>query len=171
MTIIRLEQPSDVDAIRELVRQAFTGHPISRGAEPSIIDALRADGALEVSMVAEVEGAPVAHIAYSAAAIGDAGAGWFLVGPVAVRPDLQGRGIGRGLIEASLEIVRSRGALGCVLVGDPAFYRRFGFSRVAGVEWPGVPGEYVLTLLFGAEEPSGEIGFHPAFLISGPPQD
>lgn len=170
MTTIRFEQPGDIAAIHELVRQAFTGHPISQGAEPFIVDALRADGALELSQVADVDGEPVGHIAYSAATIGAAETGWFLVGPVAVRPDLQGRGIGRELIEASLEIMQSRDADGCVLVGDPDFYHRFGFRRVAGVEWPGVPGEYVLTLAFGHEEPVGEIGFHPAFLLPGPAQ-
>ena len=87
-----------------------------------------------------------------------------------MRPDRQGRGIGSELIEASLAIMRGRGALGCVLVGDPGFYRRFGFLRTAGVDWPGVPGEYVLTLPFGADAPSGEIGFHPAFLTPGPAQ-
>jgi putative acetyltransferase len=170
VTTIRLEQPEDAAAIHELVRLAFTGHPISQGAEPFIIDALRADGALELSLVADVDGEPVGHIAYSAAAVGAAETGWFLVGPVAVRPDHQGQGIGRELIEAGLDIMRGRGALGCVLVGDPDFYRRFGFRRVTGVEWPGVPGEYVLTLPFGEAEPAGDIGFHPAFLVPGPQQ-
>ena len=82
MTIIRIEQSADVGAIHELVRQAFTGHPISQGAEPLIIEALRADGALALSLVAEVDGALVAHIAYSAASIGDrlgAGSSWVLL--------------------------------------------------------------------------------------------
>ena len=80
-------------------------------------------------------------------------------------PEYQGQGIGRALIEASLDILRSRDARGCVLVGDPAFYRRFGFRRCSGVTWPGVPDEYVLSLPFSTEEPVGEIAYHPAFLI------
>jgi putative acetyltransferase len=160
---IRLEQPADVDAIRELVRLAFTGHPYSSGTEPLIIDALRADGALELSLVAEVDGTVLAHIAFSAAAIGDSLSGWFVVGPVAVHPDHQGRGIGRTLIEAGLHVMRSRNARGCVLVGDPAFYHRFGFGQYPQVTWPGVPDEYVLCLPFGEEEPAGEIVYNPAF--------
>lgn len=164
MTKIRQEQSADIDAIRELVRLAFTGHPYSSGTEPLIIDALRADGALELSLVAGVDSEVVAHIAFSAAGIGDLSSGWFVVGPVAVRPDCQGRGIGRTLIEAGLDVMRSRNACGCVLVGDPDFYRRFGFRPCPRVTWPGVPEEYVLCLPFGEEEPAGEIAHHPAFL-------
>jgi putative acetyltransferase len=163
---IRPEQPGDVEAIREVVRLAFTGHPVSSGTESLIVDALRADGALELSLVCEVDRTVVAHIAFSAAAIGDSSSGWFLVGPVAVRPDHQGTGIGRTLIEASLDTMRTRGARGCVLVGDPALYSRFGFRRCSGVTWPGVPDEYVLCLPMSGEDPAGEIAFHPAFLVT-----
>jgi putative acetyltransferase len=162
--MIRPEQPADVDAIRELVRLAFAGHPYSSGTEPLIIDALRADGALELSLVAEADAELVAHIAFSKAEIGDSPSGWFVVGPVAVHPHYQRRGIGRTLIEASLEIMRSRSARGCVLVGDPDFYRRFGFRPYPRITWPGVPDEYVLCLPFDEEEPAGEITCHPAFL-------
>jgi putative acetyltransferase len=162
---MRTEQPADVEAIRELVGLAFTGHPHSSGTEPLIIDALRADGALGLSLVAEVDGAVVGHIAFSPAGIGDSAPGWFLAGPVAVYPDHQGRGIGRALIEAGLDIMRSRDACGCVLVGDPALYGRFGFERCPRVTWSGVPDEYVLFLPFDdAKEPAGEIAYHPAFL-------
>ncbi len=165
MLKIRTEQPADIGAIRELVRLAFTGHPVSSGTEPLIIDALREDGALALSLVAVVDGAVAGHIAYSAAGVGDASSGWFLVGPLAVLPEHQGKGIGRALIEASLDTMRSRDARGCVLVGEPDFYRRFGFEQHMGVTWPHVPDEYVLCLPFGDEEPGGEIAYHPAFLI------
>ncbi len=165
MTEFRPEQPEDLAVIRELVSLAFADEPHSNGTEPLIIDALREDGALDLSLVAEVQGAVVGHIAFSAASVGESSSGWFLVGPVAVLPDYQRRGIGSDLIEASLDILRSRGAVGCVLVGAPDFYHRFGFTSFAGVTWPGVPEEYVLCLPFGERKPEGEIGFHPAFLI------
>jgi putative acetyltransferase len=167
MVTVRPEQSADIDAIRELVRLAFADHPVSNGTEPLVIDALRDDGALELSLVVEVDGVVVGHIAFSAAGIGDSASGWFLVGPVAVLPGFQGSGIGRALIEASLDVMRSRDALGCVLVGDPDFYRRFGFRRCSGITWPGVPDEYVLCLPFGREEPEGEIAYHPAFMVGG----
>jgi putative acetyltransferase len=162
---VRPEQSADTGTIREVVRLAFTGHPVSQGTEPAIIDALRADDALALSLVAEVDGEVVGHIAYSAAGVGETASGWFLVGPLAVRPDLQGRGVGRALLEAGDDAMRQRGALGCVLVGDPDFYRRFGFKRCADVTWPHVPDEYVLSLPLGDAEPAGEIAFHPAFAI------
>lgn len=159
----RLEQPADIDAIRELTRAAFAGHPYSQGTEPLIIDALREAGALDLSLVAELDGRVVGHIAFSPAAIGAVAAGWFVVGPFSVLPELQGQGIGRTLLEQSLVIMRERDARGCVLVGDPGFYGRFGFSDCSQATWPGVPAEYLLGLPFGSEQPVGEIAYHPAF--------
>ena len=166
MVGIRLEQPADIDTIRELIRLAFVGHPYGSGTRSLIVDALRGDGALELSVVAEVDGTVVGHIAFSAAGIGDSPSGWFVVGPVAVHPDHQRRGIGRVLIEASVEIMDSRNAQGCVLVGDPGLYERFGFRRCPQVTWPGVPDEYVLCLPMNGDEPAGEITCHPAFLVA-----
>jgi putative acetyltransferase len=67
------------------------------------------------------------------------------------------------LIEAGLKQMRTEGAAGCVLVGDPDYYRRFGFKAVAGLTYEGVPDEYVLALPFGATAPSGAIVYHAAF--------
>lgn len=124
---IRPESPADYDAIRHVNVEAFRIHPYSQQTEHLIVEALRAAGALEISLVAEVDGEVVGHIAFSAARIGDTTEGWFLLGPVAVLSGSQGSGIGNALVEAGLEQLRSRGAAGCVLVGDPAFYQRFGF--------------------------------------------
>ena len=163
--IVRPETDRDVDGIREVNIVAFQGHPFSQQTEHLIVEALRAADALELSLVAESEGEVVGHIAFSAAAIGGSSAGWSLLGPVAVRPARQGEGIGRALVETGLETLRARGSCGCVLVGDPAFYRRFGFGQHAGVVWRGVPDENVLCLLMSGEMPTGEVACDPAFLI------
>jgi len=118
--IVRDETPHDFTAIREINLAAFRDHPFSQQTEHLIVEALRGAGALELSLVAEVDGVVVGHIAFSSARIGDAPSGWFLLGPVAVTPQHQGRGVGRALIEAGLEALRRRGAGGFVLVGDPA---------------------------------------------------
>jgi putative acetyltransferase len=162
--IVRSETDRDVDGIREVNIAAFLGHPYSQQTEHLIVEALRAAGALEVSLVAESGGEVVGHIAFSAAEIGDASMGWFLLGPVAVRPERQGEGIGRALIEAGLDALRARGAAGCVLVGDPALYGRFGFTQCPAVTWPGVPEENVLCLLMSGEMLAGKVVHHPAFL-------
>ena len=161
--IIRSETPRDLDAVRAVHIAAFAHHPFSQQTEHLIVEALRAADALEVSLVAEVDGEVVGHIAFSAASIGGASSGWFLLGPVAVLPDRQGKGIGRALVETGLEALRSRGACGCVLVGDPAFYCRFGFRQEPGVAWEGVPDENVLCLSISGDAPFGAVSCHPAF--------
>jgi len=162
--IVRPETDRDLDAIREVNIVAFQGHPYSQQTEHLIVEALRAAGALELSLVADSGGDVVGHVAFSAAEIGGLSTGWFLLGPVAVRPARQGEGIGRALVETGLDALRSRGASGCVLVGDPAFYGRFGFRQYPGVAWHGVPDENVLCLLMSGEMPTGEVVHHPAFL-------
>ena len=106
--IIRSETPRDLDAIREVNIVAFEHHPFSHQTEHLIVEALRVAEALELSLVAEVDGEVVGHIAFSAASIGDTSEGWFLLGPVAVRPAHQGEGIGRALVESGLAALRSR---------------------------------------------------------------
>jgi putative acetyltransferase len=162
--IVRPETDRDLDGIREVNIVAFRGHPYSQQTEHLIVEVLRAADALELSLVAESGGEVLGHIAFSAAAVGGSSTGWFLLGPVAVQPARQGEGIGRALVETGLDTLRSRGACGCVLVGDPAFYSRFGFRQRAGVAWHGVPDENVLCLLMSGDMPTGEVAHHPAFL-------
>jgi putative acetyltransferase len=163
--IIRSETQHDYDAIREVTMVAFEHHPFSHQTEHLIVEALRVAEALELSLVAEVDGEVVGHIAFSASGIGDTSEGWFLLGPVAVRPEHQREGIGRALVESGLDALRSRGACGCVLVGDAAFYRRFGFQPHPGTVWDGVPDENVLCLPFSGNVPIGQVSFHSAFLV------
>jgi putative acetyltransferase len=163
--IVRTETPQDLAAIREVNIAAFESHPFSHQTEHLIVEGLRAAGALELSLVAEIDGDVVGHIAFSAAGIGGKSAGWFLLGPVAVLPEHQREGIGRALVEGGLDSLRSRGACGCVLVGDPAFYGRFGFRQHPGIEWKGVPDTNVLCLQLSGDVPAGEVSYHPAFLI------
>lgn len=164
--IVRPETSEDVGAIRHVHFAAFAGHPFSQQTEHLIVEALRATGALEVSLVAEIDGSVVGHIAFSQASIGDSTSGWFLLGPVAVLPEYQARGIGRALIEAGLDELRLQGAGGCVLVGDPVFYARFGFGPHPSVTWAGVPDENVLCLRMSGPVPDGEVAYDPAFSVA-----
>lgn len=162
---IHPETASSIDDIREINIAAFRDHPISRQTEHLIVDALRDTGALEVSLVAVVEGRTVGHIAFSKAGAGDSESDWYLLGPVAVLPSMQGQGIGTALVESGLTELRTRNASGCVLVGDPGYYTRFGFSTFPDLSYVGVPHEYVLGLSLTGAEPCGSIVANKAFLI------
>jgi putative acetyltransferase len=162
---IHPETASEIDDIREINVAAFRDHPISRQTEHLIVDALRDDSALEVSLVAVREGRTVGHIAFSKAVVGDSGSDWFLLGPIAVLPDAQGQGIGSALVESGLAELRTRHASGCVLVGDPGYYSRFGFSTFPDLSYVGVPQEYVLGLPFRESSPRGSIVANKAFEI------
>ncbi|MDR3435104.1 N-acetyltransferase [Telmatospirillum sp.] len=161
--IIRDEIPGDVPAIREVIAEAFKSMPYSRQTEVAIYDGLRTAGAMTVALVAEEEGAVVGHIVLSPVTIGGTFGDWLGAGPLAVRPDRQGRGIGCALVATALERARRFGAPGCVLVGDPAFYGRFGFAARAGLVHEGVPDQFVMGVSLGAPVPEGRIRFHPAF--------
>lgn len=162
--VIRDEQEGDAAAIRAVTLAAFQNMPYSQQTEAAIVDALRAAGALAVSLVA-VEGDEVTgHVAFSPIAIDGAPAsGWFGVGPLSVRPDRQRKGIGTALMRAGLERLEKSGGKGCALVGDPAYYRRFGFRTTPSLTYPEVPAEYFQVLELASDAPSGTVAFHPAF--------
>lgn len=162
---IRPETAEDIGDIRDINIAAFRDHPCSQQTEHLMVEALRDAGALEVSLVAEQNRRPVGHIAFSRAVVGDERSGWYLLGPIAVLPELQRHGIGSLLMRAGLDELRVRGALGCVLVGDPRFYGRFGFRGYPGLEYAGVPHEYVLALPLAQTEPCGGITAHEAFEV------
>lgn len=163
---IRQESTADQEAVRRINIEAFKNHPVSRQTEHLIVEELRRAGALEVSLVAEEGGEVLGHIAFSRATVGGKDMGWRLLGPVAVLPEHQRRGLGSALVRAGLDELRKLGAAGCALVGDPAYYTRLGFRQCRGLSWPGVPEQYVLCLPLAEAEPEGELGCHPAFYVS-----
>lgn len=160
---IRPEQPADTEAIRALTTEAFATAPHSSGTEAAIVDALRAAGALTLSLVAVEDGEIVGHVAVSSVTIDGAERGWFGLGPVSVRSSRQRGGIGSELIREGLRRLRAMGAAGCVLLGDPAYYGRFGFTNDPALVLEGVPPEYFMRLGFGAEPPAGTARYHAAF--------
>lgn len=163
---IRDERPADHDAIRAVVAAAFADHPHSQQTEHRIVDALRAAGALSLSLVAERDGVVLGHIAFSAVGIGDGSPGWYGLGPVAVDPAQQGRGIGRALIEAGLARLRALDAAGCVVAGDPAYYARFGFVADPQLRYPGLPPEYFMALSLRDAPARGDVAYHAAFEVA-----
>lgn len=160
---IRDEVPEDVAAIHELTRRAFASMPHSDGREPAIIDALRQEGALALSLVAIRRGELVGHAAFSPATAEDGTPGWHTLGPVAVDPLVQRKGIGSALIQLGVERLREQGAAGCIVLGDPSYYARFGFQPAPKQAPADYPAEYFMILPFNANLAATTIGFHPAF--------
>jgi putative acetyltransferase len=164
MTIrIRPEIPTDADAIERVVVDAFASGPVSSGTEQFIVRALRRGERLTLSLVAENDGDVVGHIAASPVTVTPAVEGWYGLGPLAVTPGMQRQGTGSQLVQRCLAELRAKGARGCVLVGDPAYYARFGFRAEPSLVLPGVPAQYFQALSFDGELPQGVVQFDPAF--------
>ncbi len=161
--IIRPEHPSDIPAIRSLVKAAFRDARHSQGNEADIVDALRIDRVLTISLVAEDAGKIVGHVAFSPVAVNSQEVSWFGLGPVAVLRDKRRCGIGVALIEAGLRRLKELGARGCVVLGDPAYYHRFGFENDPGLYFANVPPRDFQRLVIDGEPPRGAVNYHPAF--------
>jgi predicted N-acetyltransferase YhbS len=162
----RPERPGDVDTIRQVTIDAFRDMPYADGTEHLIVDALRKQGELVVSVVAESGGELVGHAAASAVTVTDGAAGWFGLGPVSVTPAAQRRGVGSAVVRAVLERLRRQGASGCVVVGDPAYYARFGFATTPSMAFPDVPAEDFMVLTLRPPTPTGIVTFSSAFSLA-----
>lgn len=165
--IVRNEKRSDVKVISEVTIAAFKNHPISNHTEQFIIDALRDANALTLSLVAEINGQVVGHIAFSPVTVSDGSMGWYGLGPISVLPEYQRQGIGKSLVYEGLSLLKAMGGKGCVLVGDPKYYERFGFKNLPDLILEGVPQEYFLTLPFGESKAHGIVVFHEGFSAKG----
>lgn len=165
--LIRPEEPADITAITSVTEQAFRHAPHTDHTEQYIVLALRQAGALSVSLVAQRAGQVVGHVAFSPVSVSDGSAHWYGLGPVSVLPELQSQGIGSALVREGLAALRTLGAQGCVVLGEPAYYGRFGFRSGQGLSLDGVPPEYFQSLSFGVRPAGGEVTYHEAFNARG----
>jgi putative acetyltransferase len=165
--VIRSETDADVSAITEVTVAAFKTLAISQHTEQFIIEALRAARALTISLVAELDGRVIGHIAFSPVTISDGTRNWYGLGPVSVLPEYQRRGIGKALIREGLSCLKEMKAQGCCLVGHPEYYRKFGFENVSRLALEGVPPDVFFTLSFNGQLPQGSVTFHEAFKADG----
>jgi putative acetyltransferase len=161
--VIRDERQADWKMVRRIHRLAFGGE-----AEGRLVERLRADGEAVVSLVAEYAGQVAGHVMYSRLPIerrGETLRGVALA-PVAVRPELQRRGIGSRLIEAGNRRCQELGYDAILVLGSPSYYPRFGFtveaaqglvSRYAGPYFMG------LELVPGSLRHGGEVRYPRAF--------
>jgi putative acetyltransferase len=167
--VLRRERPGDLEPLRALHDLAFG---VPDGAEHSletrILDRLRADGDLldALTLVADLHGEVVGHVACSRARMGEGPV--VALGPIAVRPDLQGEGIGSALVAAVIVTADLGGEPAIVLLGDPGWYGHFGFETAAkhGIGSPGPWADrffQVRLLQSWRPELAGPFRYAPAF--------
>ena len=161
---IRLEKSSDIQSIHTITAAAFLDAPHTDHTEQFIVNALRDSGALTVSIIAEDAAKMVGHVALSPVTISDGSSDWYGLGPISVIPNQQGKGIGTKLMYAAITELKKRNAKGCVLLGDPNYYTRFGFKPIDGLILPDVPPEYFQAILFQNNHPTGTVTYHESFL-------
>lgn len=166
---IRNEHPADAAAVEAVTIAAFGAAKHASGTEQFIVRALRDAGQLAVSLVAETEQDRriVGHVAVSPVTITNGALGWYGLGPVSVIPEQQGRGVGTMLITRALAELRASGAAGCVVLGEPDYYARFGFTPDSRLVLPGVPAGYFQAIVFDGEPPVGRVAYHASFAAAG----
>lgn len=164
---IRSESHFDVGAIDALIVSAFLHAPHSNHREQFILKALREAKQLLVSLVAEDRGRIVGHVAVSPVSISDGTQHWYGLGPISVAGEWQRQGVGSQLMQQALTELRKLGAAGCVVLGEPEYYGRFGFKAEPGLVLPDVPPGYFQAMVFGAQVPGGTVAYHEAFNAEG----
>ena len=128
-----------------------------------VVERLRADGDLILSLVAEDRERIVGHVAVSPVRISDGSAGWFGLGPISVLPSCQREGVGQRLMQRAIADMGETGARGIVLLGSPDYYGRFGFRQDPQLVYPGPPPEYFQRMVLEGEPTVGTVTYAPAF--------
>lgn len=167
---LRDETPADYAAISELTVEAFRPLNFPELTEHFVIEALRVAEALTISLVAEIDGHLVGHIAFSPITISDGSSGCYALGPVSVLLEYQHQGIGKALIAEGLARLQALGARGCCLVGHPEYYDKVGFIHPDGLSHD-VPSEVFFAISFDGVYPQGVISFHEGFNANSSPGD
>jgi putative acetyltransferase len=160
---IRRETTADIWAIEAVTASAFLNAPHTSHTEQFIVSALRKTGKLTISLVAVSEGTVVGHVAVSPVSISDRTPDWFGLGPISVVPERQRHGVGSRLMREALRILRENGAAGCVVLGEPEYYGRFGFRADPTLILPDIPPEYFQAISFGPSQPHGIVSYAQAF--------
>lgn len=163
--VLRLEHAKDLDDIRQLTQAAFAGIAYSSHTEHFIIDALRERQKLTLSLVAVVEEQVVGHVAISPVQLSTQEQGWYGLGPISVLPQHQGQGIGSALMIDVLNRLQILGAQGCVLLGNPHYYEKFGFQAHPNLHLADVPPEYFQALSFTEQFPKADVFYDQVFYM------
>ena len=159
---VRAEEPDDRPAIRTVVLEAFRADDHPEPPEADLIDALRDSAAWlpALSVVAERDGEVVAHALLTRVTVGDDARPALALGPVAVRPAHQGVGLGTAAVRAALDAARAAGETLVLVLGEPEYYGRFGFTNAQeqGFTGPWGSGRHWQAMAWGEVAP-GEVAY------------
>lgn len=158
---MRDERPTDLAGIRTLLDRAFPGEPVGQ-----LVDDLRAAGDLTISLIAELHGEIAGHIAFSPVAIAPGRMRAVQLAPLAVSEMHRRQGIGAELVRTGIDRCATLDIDAVLVLGDPGYYRRFGFDPALAAHlrsrWSG-PYLMGLELRAGALEPCSFFSLAPAF--------
>jgi putative acetyltransferase len=162
---VRPETQSDTREIEDVTAAAFINAEHTDHNEQFIVRGLRRANSLSISLVAEDEDTHtiVGHAAVSPVTISNGSEDWYGLGPISVIPQYQGNGVGSCLMERALAELQTRHAAGCVVLGNPNYYTRFGFKTDPSLQLPGVLPDYFMTLTWRKPTPTGTVSYHKAF--------
>jgi putative acetyltransferase len=163
---IRPSTHADTPALEALYAAAFPEEDLV-----PLVRSLLAEPDGVISLVAEDGGAVAGHVAFTTCGVEGQDERAALLGPLCAAPDRQGRGIGSALVQAGLERLRAGGVTTVVVLGDPAYYGRFGFAAGHGIAAPyDLPAEYVagwqaLSLDPAKPLPQGQLKVPPVWRV------
>lgn len=164
MAVIRLEEPEDATQIRDLLEASFPGF-----GEARLVDNLRGDGDILLSLVAEDEGVVIGYIAFSRLRVEDDDGDAFravALAPLAVYPEYQQQGVATRLVREGHACLAAMGITLSVVLGEPSYYARFGYSNKRAARFASdFQSPYLMALSFGAAPWEGRLVYAPAFAL------
>lgn len=166
---IRAATAADADAVDIIIRAAFAGTDFGHQGEAELVRMIDGDGDTLVSLVAERDGVIVGHVLFSRMDVDADGQPLAAAGlaPVAVRPGLQGQGIGDALIRAGLDVLREQGIAISFVLGHEAYYPRFGYSPELAARFASpFAGPHFMAMMLDSGAPwplGGRADYAPAF--------
>lgn len=161
MMSIRAATPRDREAIRLVEEHAF-----GQQAEAGLVDALVTGGDAVVELVADEDGQVVGHILFSRLFVRNGGKSFPAVAlaPLAVEPSFHGTGIGGALVREAHIRLKDAGEMLAVVLGDPAYYGRFGYSHARAERFESeYQGEALQALAWGEAPETGRLVYASAF--------
>jgi len=164
LAVLRQEDPADAGQVRDLLEASFPGY-----GEAVLVDRLRSDGDIDLSLVAEDEGVVIGYIAFSRLMVETGDRPPFhavSLAPLAVYPEYQQQGVATRLIREGHACLAAMGATLSVVLGEPGYYARFGYSHKRAADFDSdYQSPFLMALSFGAAPFQGRLVYPAAFRI------